>query len=88
MDDIVVCSKTVHKQAERLRNVLQRFAKANLQLQAEKCVFARSEVQYLGFFLSERRVAASPDKFKAVKKLQNPHKRPERSCVLRLGLLL
>jgi hypothetical protein len=46
--------------------VLERFRKANLQLQPEKCVFAKERVTYLGFELSSRGIEASPNKVKAV----------------------
>jgi DUF438 domain-containing protein len=36
-------------------------------LQPEKCVFAQSEVQYLGHVISREGIRASPDKVKAVK---------------------
>ena len=66
MDDVIFFSKTPQEHAHRLRNVLQRFDKANFQLQPEKCEFAKSQVQYLGFILSERGFGASPDKVTAV----------------------
>jgi len=67
LDYAIIFSKTAQEHAHMLRNVLQRFEKANLQLQPEKCNFAKSQVKYLGFILSERG-GASPNK---VKELQN-----------------
>lgn len=72
MDDVVVYYKTEQENLQMRRNMLQGFDKANLQLQPEKCVFARSQIQYFGFVLSERGVAASPDKVKAVKNCPTP----------------
>jgi hypothetical protein len=66
LDDVIFHAKTALEHAQRLRNLLQRFDKENLELQPEDCAFAKSQVQYLGFVLSERVVAASPDKVKAV----------------------
>jgi hypothetical protein len=48
------------------------FDEANLQLHPGKCVFAKLQVQYSGFTLSDKGVAASPDKVKAVKQYPNP----------------
>jgi len=56
----------------RLENVLLRFDNANLQLHPGKCEFAKSQVQYLGFILSENGVAASADKVKAVREYPTP----------------
>jgi hypothetical protein len=52
--------------------VLERFDKANLQLNPGKCVLAQSQVQYLGFVLSENEVSASPEKVKAVREYPTP----------------
>ena len=46
--------------------------KANLQLHPEKCVFAKPQVQYSGFVLSENGISASPDKVKAMKEHPTP----------------
>jgi hypothetical protein len=71
-DDVIIFSKSAEEHVERLKNVLQRFDKANLQLQPEKCVFAQPQVQYLGFVLSDKGVPASPDKVKAVREYPVP----------------
>jgi len=48
------------------------FRRANLQLQREKCVFAKDKFTYLGFELSYRGIEASPDKVKAVQDFPTP----------------
>ena len=48
------------------------FRRDNLQLQPEKCVFAKDKVTYLGFELSYRVIEALPDKLKAVKDFPTP----------------
>jgi hypothetical protein len=52
--------------------VLQRFEKANLLLQSEKCAFAQPQVNYLGYVLSRDGDTASTDKVKAVKQYRVP----------------
>jgi len=64
VDDVVVFSRSAEEHAQRLENVLQRFDRANLQLHPGKCEFAKSQVQYLGYVLSEKGVSASADKVK------------------------
>jgi len=66
IDDVIVFSSSAEEHARRLESVLQRFDQANLQLHPGKCAFAQPQVQYLGFVLSEKGVAASPEKVKAV----------------------
>jgi hypothetical protein len=72
IDGLVIFSDTAEEHARRLENVLQRFDQANLQLHPGKCVFAKPQVQYLGYTLSERGVSASPDKVKAVQNYLTP----------------
>ena len=48
-------------------HVLERFDRANLQLQPGKCVFAQPQVKYLGYIVSRDGIRASPDKTKAIK---------------------
>jgi hypothetical protein len=48
IDDVIVYSDTAEEHAKRLANVFERFRRANLQLQPEKCVFAKDKVTHLG----------------------------------------
>jgi len=72
IDDVIIFSRSVQEHAQRLENVLQRYDKANLQLHPGKCVFAQTQVNYLGFVLSGKGVSASPDKIKAVRNYPTP----------------
>jgi hypothetical protein len=74
-DNIIIFFKSAEEHALRLINVLQRFDNANLQLHPGKCEFAKPQVHYLGFILSENGVAASADKVKAVREYPTPKKR-------------
>jgi hypothetical protein len=67
VDNIVVFSGTPDEHARRLENVLQRFERSNLQLHPGNCVFAQTQVQYLGFDLSQEGSTPSPEKVKAVR---------------------
>ena len=49
VDDVIEYSKTAQEHASRLEKMLQRFERANLQSQAEKCSLAQSRVQYFGY---------------------------------------
>ena len=72
IDDIIFFSSSAEEHARRQERVLQRFDRANLQLHPGKCVFAQTQVQYLGFVLSEKGVAASQEKVKAVQNFPTP----------------
>jgi hypothetical protein len=72
IDDVIVYSDTAEEHAKRQANVFERFRRANLQLQPEKCVFAKDKVTYLGFELSYRGIEASPDKVKPVQNFPVP----------------
>jgi hypothetical protein len=72
IDDILIYSDMVEEHAKKLANVFERFKKDNLQLQPEKCAFAKNKVTYLGFELSYRGTEASPDKVKAVQNFPIP----------------
>jgi hypothetical protein len=66
IDDVIMFAGTIEEHARRLAKMLQRFEKANLQLQPEKCEFAQPQFQYLGYILSRDGVTTSPDKVEAV----------------------
>jgi len=51
LDDRIVFSGNTQEQSSRLEHVLQRFERANLQFQPAKCVFAKPQVQYLGYIV-------------------------------------
>jgi hypothetical protein len=70
--DLITFSDTIEEHACRLEHVLERFEKANLKLQPGKCVFAQSQVHYLGYVVSRDGTTAAPDKVKAVQKYPEP----------------
>jgi hypothetical protein len=64
IDYIIVFLRIAEYHAQRLENILQRFDEANLQLHPGKCEFAKSQVQYLGFTLSENGIAGCAEHWK------------------------
>jgi hypothetical protein len=72
VDDLIMFSSTAEEHARRLENIFQRFEEANLQLHPGKCVFAHTQVQYLGYVLSEEGISASHEKVKAIKQYPTP----------------
>ena len=72
IDDVILFADTTEGHARQLEHMLQRFEKANLQLQPGKCVFAQPQVQYLGYTVSRDGITASPDKVKAIRQYPVP----------------
>jgi hypothetical protein len=72
MDDVIIFSDTVEGHAEHLANVFKRFRKANLQLQPEKCDFAKNKVAYVGCVLSQKGIEATDDKIRALQQYLVP----------------
>ena len=64
IDDILIVTKgTKHDPINKVREVMKRLDEANLQLKAEKCVIARTSIEWLGYKLS--RTGISPINTKA-----------------------
>jgi hypothetical protein len=70
--DILIFSNDIKEHGRSLEHVLQRFDRANLQLQAAKCVFAQPKVEYLGYVVSRDGISTSPEKVRAVQKYPVP----------------
>lgn len=67
LDDIIVMSKSFEQHLERLETVLKRLGNAGLKLKPKKCVFFRSEVQYLGHLVTSDGLSTDPEKVEKVK---------------------
>jgi hypothetical protein len=67
LDDIVIFSQTEEQHMEILKKVLDRLRQHKLQCRFDKCTFATTEVEYLGFMLSHQGVRMNPDKVQIIK---------------------
>jgi hypothetical protein len=72
INDVIIFGNTIEEHASRLSHVLERFERANLQLQQAKCKFAQPQVEYLGYIVSRDGIRASAEKTKAVKNFPVP----------------
>lgn len=52
LDDIIVFSRTVEEQIQRLEVVFQKLRQHGLKLKPSKCDFFKEEVKYLGHIVS------------------------------------
>jgi putative transposase len=72
IDDILVHSKTHRQHQQILSQLFQRLSQHNLKIRLEKCHFATTEVEYLGFKLTPKGVLPGTDKTKAIKDATPP----------------
>ena len=66
LDDVIVFADSVDEHLKRLKEVLQRFRKANLKIRADKCHILQKEVNFLGYRVSQAGVGTQKSKVEAV----------------------
>ena len=69
MDNILIFTKDLHGNIGNItltRRILQKLKDNNLYLKPEKCLFWATQVDFLGFILSENRIAMDPVKLKGI----------------------
>lgn len=66
LDDIFVFAESVGEHDARLEEVLKRLQECNLTVNKPKCVFKASEMDVLGFTISDKGVSPSLEKVKAI----------------------
>ena len=62
LDDIIVFSKTPEEHIERLRDVFEKLAAADLRLKVSNCKFFKLQVTYLGHIVSKDGIKTDPKK--------------------------
>ena len=75
LDDILgvtVLGATLEEHLQNLSEVFDRLRKAGLWLKPTKCHFARKEIAYLGFIVTDKGVAVDPQKIEAVRSYPTP----------------
>ena len=75
IDDVLVYSRDFETHLVDLKNVFDRFKKANLKLKPTKCEIGSRELRYLGFLVTPDRIAVDPKKVAAVDSLAPPTNR-------------
>ena len=74
LDDILVYARTFDEHVEHLREVLERLRSKGIKLRAEKCVFAKKEVRYLGRLISGEGYRPDPADTVALEKFREAPK--------------
>lgn len=72
LDDIIVFSRTVEEQIQRLEVVFQKLRQHGLKLKPSKCDFFKEEVKYLGHIVSKHGINTDPLKVQAVSDWATP----------------
>jgi hypothetical protein len=72
IDDILVWGRTVEEHDERVKNVLQRAQKFNLNLNPDKCKIRCTEVLYIGHVLTGDGVKPDASKLEAINGMPAP----------------
>lgn len=72
IDDILIASKTETEHKGHLRAVLERLAQAGIQINASKCQFGASSLDFLSHRITPEGILPSPEKIQAVKDLPSP----------------
>lgn len=62
VDDILLLTETIPEMLELLAEVARHLKTANLSINLEKSRFFTKEVKYVGYIISEKGIAADPEK--------------------------
>jgi len=72
LDDVVVASKTFESHLSNLTETLGLLDEAGMKLNLAKCLFAKHQIEFLGFVVSPDGVLPNPDKVQAIKDMKRP----------------
>lgn len=72
LDDILIYSSDVKEHTAHVREVLQRLAKAGLQIDLAKCEFGVTRTKYLGLIITPGGIEMDPEKIKAIADWEPP----------------
>ena len=72
MDDILIYTSTIEQHREVVKKVLEILKKNKLYLKPEKCIFEKSQVEYLGLIISSGKIEMDPIKVEGVSNWPNP----------------
>lgn len=72
IDDILVFSQTAEEHKQQLRTLFNRLREYGLQINPAKCVLGQSQVQFLGYMVTEKGIHPLPDRVAAIKNFKLP----------------
>jgi Reverse transcriptase (RNA-dependent DNA polymerase) len=78
IDDLLTLTKgTFEDHLEKLEQVLYRLRQAGLKINGNKSFFAKTELEYLGYWITRDGIKPLPDKVKAILAIDTPKNRKE-----------
>ena len=78
IDDLLCLTKgTFEDHLEKLKRILARLQQAGLKVNANKLFFARSELEYLGYWITCNGIKPLPAKVQAIMRIDKPKNRKE-----------
>lgn len=75
VDNIIIYSETFEQHAHTLDRVLKLADEANLSLRADKCEFAKPEIEFLGFIINGKEIRPTPANVEKVLGFPQPNSR-------------
>lgn len=72
LDDILIFSNSAPEHKDHLEQVFQCLQKYRLQISISKCIFFSSEIDFLGFHITNTGISPIPDKIQALIKFPKP----------------
>ena len=72
MDDILVSSVTIEEHFIILKEVFKKFVENRLQLRIDKCKFLQTEIEFVGYLISEKGISPTKEGVVAVQKIPVP----------------
>ncbi|CAF4561035.1 unnamed protein product, partial [Rotaria sp. Silwood2] len=73
LDDILIFSRSFNEHKQHLNEILSILAKANFQVNPDKCSIAVQEIDFLSHTINERCIKPNGDKIKAIVDLPAPN---------------
>lgn len=72
MDDILVSSVTIEQHLATLKEIFEIFVANRLQLRIDKCKFLQTEIEFIGYVISEKGISPTKQGIAAVQKIPIP----------------
>jgi transposase InsO family protein len=72
LDDILIFSKDRDSHTQHIKQVLERMREAELYAKPSKCIFYQSQVEFLGYIISDKGVSMDPSRVETVAKWAEP----------------
>ncbi|GBM11089.1 Retrovirus-related Pol polyprotein from transposon 17.6 [Araneus ventricosus] len=77
MDDILIWGSTQEEHDQRLTEVCNRLKNSGMTLNAKKCIFSQTSINFLGHIIDGQGIHPDPDKIAAIENYQQPTNKKE-----------